>query len=135
VFPPFKNFPQKLSKGPVMSRKTKFGYAFAHSALGYYITQFPRCKGKFAIFLYLYCGRKQAMLLSVGEQKVTKESLTRLREKILAYAKSSVRRLLFYEGPFKSCFLLQFGAVQLSIWCISHFACRSCCGVPMLFCP
>jgi len=58
---------------------------------------------------------KGALLLSVGEQKVTKESLTRLREKILAYAKSSVRRLLFYEGPFKSCFLLQFGAVQLSI--------------------
>ena len=62
------------------------------------------------------------MLLSVGEQKVTKESLTRLREKILAYAKSSVRRLLFYEGPFKSCFLLQFGAVQLSIW----FSLRMC---------
>ena len=34
-----------------------------------------------------------ALLLSVKKQKVTKEFFTRLKEKILAFAKSSVRRL------------------------------------------
>ncbi len=39
-----------------------------------------------------------------------------------------------YEGPFKSCLLLQFGALRLSIWCSTHFAHRSCCGTGKAFC-